>query len=53
MTHLALQEAENGSSADWMEKVDDETYDAPVDEQLTEAQENEADAHRSHCRGHW
>lgn len=30
MTHLALQEAEQGSSADWMEKVDGETYAAPL-----------------------
>ena len=30
MTHLALQEAERGSSAEWMEKVDDETYGAAV-----------------------
>jgi quercetin dioxygenase-like cupin family protein len=31
MTHFALQEAENGSTADWMEKVDDATYGAAVE----------------------
>jgi hypothetical protein len=30
MTHLALQEAEQGSAAEWMERVDEETYAAPV-----------------------
>lgn len=30
MTHLALQEADQGSSAEWMEKVDDEIYNAAV-----------------------
>lgn len=28
MTHLAIHEAENGSSADWMEPVSDEDYRA-------------------------
>ncbi|MBB4065791.1 (R)-mandelonitrile lyase [Gellertiella hungarica] len=30
MTHLAVHEAENGSSADWMEPVSDEEYGAYV-----------------------
>lgn len=29
MTHLAIQEAINGSPVDWLEKVLDEQYDAP------------------------
>lgn len=28
MTHVAIQEAKEGASADWMEKVDDEVYSA-------------------------
>jgi quercetin dioxygenase-like cupin family protein len=28
MTHIAMQEAENGSFANWMEHVTDETYNA-------------------------
>jgi len=31
MTHIALQEAEQGSSAHWMEKVDDATYGAAAE----------------------
>jgi quercetin dioxygenase-like cupin family protein len=30
MTHLAMQEALDGKSADWMEKVTDEQYAKPV-----------------------
>jgi quercetin dioxygenase-like cupin family protein len=30
MTHLAMQEALDGKSADWMEKVTDAQYGAPV-----------------------
>lgn len=28
MTHVAIQEAQEGTSANWMEKVDDDTYSA-------------------------
>lgn len=28
MTHMAIQEAKEGTSADWMEKVDDDIYSA-------------------------
>jgi len=30
MTHIAMQEAENGSAVTWMEKVTDEEYNRPV-----------------------
>lgn len=30
MTHIAMQEAENGSAVTWMEKVTDEEYSRPV-----------------------
>ncbi len=30
MSHIAIQEAENGTPVTWMEKVDDETYLAEV-----------------------
>ena len=30
MTHLAMQESENGSAATWLEQVTDEQYAAPV-----------------------
>ena len=30
MTHLAMQESENGSAATWLEHVTDEQYAAPV-----------------------
>ena len=26
MTHIAIQEAQNGKTVDWMEKVSDEQY---------------------------
>ena len=28
MTHLAIQEAQDGKAADWYEQVSDEDYDA-------------------------
>lgn len=30
MTHIAIQESENGSPVNWMEKVSDEDYGKPV-----------------------
>jgi quercetin dioxygenase-like cupin family protein len=29
MTHIAIQEAQNGKAVDWMEKVTDDQYNAP------------------------
>jgi quercetin dioxygenase-like cupin family protein len=33
MTHIAIQEALNGKVVDWMEKVSDDQYQGPRDEQ--------------------
>jgi len=33
MTHIAIQEELNGKVVDWMEKVTDDQYDGPRDEQ--------------------
>ena len=33
MTHIAIQEELNGKVVDWMEKVTDEQYQGPRDEQ--------------------
>jgi hypothetical protein len=30
MTHIAIQEQQDGKTADWLEKVTDEDYLAPV-----------------------
>jgi hypothetical protein len=30
MTHIAIQEAFDGSPVDWMEQVSDEQYQAPM-----------------------
>jgi hypothetical protein len=30
MTHLAIQESLNGKNVEWMEKVADEEYNAPI-----------------------
>jgi hypothetical protein len=34
MTHIAIQEALNGKVVDWMEKVTDEQYLAPVSKEV-------------------